>query len=310
MHRLTPHETALKLVSKEPGAVQSQTMKLALKHTLAAIILVLILAAPVAADQFEDAVTAYGEGDYATALRLFRPLGDQGNSRAQNNLGIMYDNGYGAAQDYSEAAKWFRKAADQGNARAQCNLGVMYAKGQGVPQDYVSAYMWFSLSAAQGFQDGLKYRDTVAPHMTPAQIAEAQKLAAAAGASTSQDASQYDKQPIPIGEVPSFDVEVYCRKYAMFSPTTLKFDGEFLPSAFGVCKTTEQASYDALTGKTASVVVAPWDKLPAAVRQHCLTEVSVGEMSSSYVQLVACIFSNTVAQHLFEHRGSAPLRHN
>jgi hypothetical protein len=41
----------------------------------------------------------------------------------------------------------------------------------------------------------------VAQHMTPAQIAEAQKLVAAAGAPTSQDTFQYDKQPIPIGEV-------------------------------------------------------------------------------------------------------------
>jgi len=43
--------------------------------------------------------------------------------------------------------------------------------------DYVRAHMWFSLSAAQGDQDAAKYRDHVAKLMTPAQIAEAQKLA-------------------------------------------------------------------------------------------------------------------------------------
>jgi hypothetical protein len=37
--------------------------------------------------------------------------------------------------------------------------------------------MWFSLSAAQGDKDGAKGRDMVARKMTPAQIAEAQKLA-------------------------------------------------------------------------------------------------------------------------------------
>ena len=32
--------------------------------------------------------------------------------------------------------------AEQGDARAQHNLGLMYANGQGVPQDNVYAYMW------------------------------------------------------------------------------------------------------------------------------------------------------------------------
>jgi uncharacterized protein len=53
----------------------------------------------------------------------------------------------------------------------------MYAKGQGVPQDYVSAHMWYSLAAAEGLTDAAKERDTVAAQMTPAQIAEAQRLA-------------------------------------------------------------------------------------------------------------------------------------
>ena len=116
-------------------------MKLALKHAIAAILLMLSFAAPVAAGPFEDAVAAHGRGDYATALRLWRPL------------------------------------ADQGNAHAQFNLGAMYANGQGVPQDYVRAHMWFNLSAAQGNQGAAKNRDIAARRMTPAQIAEAQKLA-------------------------------------------------------------------------------------------------------------------------------------
>ena len=60
---------------------------------------------------------------------------------------------------------------------AQFNLGAMYANGQGVPQDYVRAHMWFNLSAAQGNQGAAKNRDIAARRMTPAQIAEAQKLA-------------------------------------------------------------------------------------------------------------------------------------
>ena len=34
-----------------------------------------------------------------------------------------------------QAAQWLRKAAEQGNAKAQYNLGEMYHIGQGVRQD-------------------------------------------------------------------------------------------------------------------------------------------------------------------------------
>jgi len=69
--------------------------------------------------------------------------------------------------------------AEAGNAGAQLYLGVMYAKGEGVPQDYVQAHMWFNLAAASGEADDVKSRDLAASKMTPAQIAEAQRLASA-----------------------------------------------------------------------------------------------------------------------------------
>src|ERR1039458_1544534 len=156
---------------------KSQTMKLTLKHAVAAIFLILNFGEPVAADPFEDAKVAYVRGDYATALRLWRSLADQGDASAQSNLGLMYSEGRGAPQDYTEAMKWYRRAADQGLPSAQFNLGKMYRKGNGVPQDYVLAHMWLNLSTAQGYQDAITNRDIVARHMTPAQIAEAQKLA-------------------------------------------------------------------------------------------------------------------------------------
>ena len=130
---------------------------------------------------FQTGWAAYKRGDYATALREFRPLANQGNAGAQNNLGVMYDKGQGVPQDYAEAVKWYRKAAEQGDGGAQYSLGTMYENGQGVPQDYVLAHMWYNLVASQwssGAHDwAVKIRDIVAAKMTPAQIAEAQRLA-------------------------------------------------------------------------------------------------------------------------------------
>ena len=52
----------------------------------------------------------------------YQEAAQQGDTAAQNNLGIMYANGWGVEQDYEEAVKWFQKAAEQGHAEAQDNL--------------------------------------------------------------------------------------------------------------------------------------------------------------------------------------------
>jgi uncharacterized protein len=95
------------------------------RAAFATIVLLLSLAAPVAAGPVEDAVAAYGRREYATVLRLLRPLANQGDADAQMRLGFMYHFGRGVPQDYAEAVKWYRLAADQGNASAQHGLGFL-----------------------------------------------------------------------------------------------------------------------------------------------------------------------------------------
>ena len=192
-------------------------------RVLTAAIFGVVLAAtltPVAAvsGPFEDGLDAYDSGDYATALRLWRPLAEQGNAHAEHALGVMYDEGQGVPQDDAEAVKWYRLAADQGLAEAQYNLGNSYqlgqgvpqddaeavawyrlsaeqglaaaqhnlagryTRGQGVPRDYVQAHMWYSLAASrfppgEDHDKAVQGWDFVTGFMTPAQIAEAQKLA-------------------------------------------------------------------------------------------------------------------------------------
>jgi len=115
-----------------------------------AVLGLLLVTVSASADELSDGVDAYRRGDYAEAIRLWRPLAEQGNASAQNNLGVMYDNGRGVPQDDAETVKWYRLAAKQGIARAQSNLGVMYDNGRGVPQDYAEAVKWYRLAAEQG----------------------------------------------------------------------------------------------------------------------------------------------------------------
>ena len=74
---------------------------------------------------------------------------EQGDPKAQYELGLMYAKGDGVPEDYQEAVKWYRKAAEQGQASAQSKLGGMYYLGQGVPTDYKEAAKWFQLAAEQ-----------------------------------------------------------------------------------------------------------------------------------------------------------------
>ena len=160
-----------------------------------------------------QATAAYERADYPEAVRRLRPAADQGNASAQHNLGYMYAEGKGVPQNYAEAVRWYRLAAEQGHASAQGNLGAMYAEGEGVPQNDLEAVRWYRLAADQGnafaqamlgfnyvlgegvpqnYIEGYKWlnlaaaqradaaagRDLVRGWMTPAQIAEGQKLAA------------------------------------------------------------------------------------------------------------------------------------
>lgn len=103
-----------------------------------------------AEQKFEQGIAAYKRQDYATALKIFSELANQGYADAQNNLGFMYENGQGVAKDYRQALLWYQKAANQGYAVAQQNLGLMYADGLGVAQDFKQARFWFEKAAAQG----------------------------------------------------------------------------------------------------------------------------------------------------------------
>ena len=136
-----------------------------------------MLSLPVAAQDYQKGVEAHDRGDFATALREWRPLAEQGDAKAQFNLGGMYEFGLGVTEDGAEAVKWYRKAAEQGDAKAQIQLALIYDIGMVVPQDYVQAYVWYKLAVTQGDEKAVEGLDFVAKQMTPAQLAEAQRLA-------------------------------------------------------------------------------------------------------------------------------------
>ena len=143
------------------------------------IALVLSLICPVvpAWADFQAGMDAKNRGDFAKALREWRPLAEQGDAQAQFYLGVLYENGDGIPPDYGKAREWYEKSAAQGNANAQFYLGLWSAFGRGGPLDLVQAYMWYSLAAENGHARAALHRNDLAREMKPAQIADAQKRA-------------------------------------------------------------------------------------------------------------------------------------
>ncbi len=132
-----------------------------------------------ASSKHEKGMKNYRPDDAVAAVKELKPLAEQGDARAQFDLGSLYYQGRGVPQDYAEATRWLRKAAEQGNVAAETTLGIIYSQGlQGViEKDYPQALMWFIFAASQGDSEAKELRDDLAMKMTPVQVGEAQKLA-------------------------------------------------------------------------------------------------------------------------------------
>ena len=140
-----------------------------LQFPIALVLSLVCLVVPAWAD-YQAGMDANNRGDYATALREWRPLAEQGDARAQFDLGLLYENGDGVPRDYAKAHQWYEKSAAQGGAKAQFYLGMQCAFGEGVPLDLVQAHMWYSLAAGNGHAAATVYRDDLARQMTPARL--------------------------------------------------------------------------------------------------------------------------------------------
>lgn len=87
--------------------------------------------------------TASDRSNYATALKIWLPLAQQGDRQAQTYVGQIYEKGLGLAPDYTVAAHWYQQAAAQGDSTAQLSLGYLYEQGLGVEKNLITALNWY-----------------------------------------------------------------------------------------------------------------------------------------------------------------------
>ena len=135
-----------------------------MKHIQRAILCLALISGSALGGPFEAGLSALDREHYATAMRAWLKLANEGAAEAQNNIGHLYEQGFGVSQNYTEAMNWYRKAADQGLAEAQHNMGMLYYHGYGVAENQRTAASWFKRAALQDLVDaeymlGLAYHE-------------------------------------------------------------------------------------------------------------------------------------------------------
>ena len=122
----------------------------ALAIIAAAVAPALWFAPPVSGAGFDEGWRAYQQGNFAVALREWSALANAGNSRAQFNLGVLFDEGRGVEESRGTAIDWWQKAAGNGHKQAQHNLGLAYLFGRGVAKDFDKAVGYFKQASTRG----------------------------------------------------------------------------------------------------------------------------------------------------------------
>ena len=98
-------------------------------------------------------ICCYSSVAFSATFEEIKLAAEQGDAKAQLDLGFIYAQGSGVQQDYQKAREWYEKAAAQGLPEAQLNLGILYDQGLGVRQDYQKAREWYEKAAAQGLPE-------------------------------------------------------------------------------------------------------------------------------------------------------------
>jgi TPR repeat protein len=121
--------------------------------------------------QLAEVQRAYRAGQYADALKLARPLADEGNAGAQLVLGEAYADGRGVVRDVREAEKWLELSSERGNIDATTRLGSLFA----AMGNRNGAYMWYGCAAKLGSGSARAEQARLASSLQPSELTQAEQ---------------------------------------------------------------------------------------------------------------------------------------
>lgn len=146
-----------------------------------------------------NALRRFGPSGYSGAARLYKRAADGGYAPAQNNLGVMYEEGLGVPKDDKVAARWYRLAAEQGEAHAQHSLGILLLAGRGLSEDRSTGLRWLEKAAdrrhAGACADLLRLSQTGQHHAGAIDVARWRRCADVRKASATRSSANPNPKP-------------------------------------------------------------------------------------------------------------------
>ena len=100
-------------------------------------------------DFYQLGLDAENSGDYNSAIDFYlKALEENNNADVNFKLGWCY----ASINDYVKAYPYYLKAANLGNTRAMNNISVLFFNGQGVSQNYAKGREWIEQAANNGYE--------------------------------------------------------------------------------------------------------------------------------------------------------------
>jgi DNA-binding transcriptional MerR regulator len=143
--RLAKQEQQLQQLEKQVEQLREQKQSPGLSQARTKQFDARSVAPPNTTGTYEDGRATYDGGDHPGALKLWRPLAESGNTKAQVMLGMMYMMGDGVLPDYATGRKWLERAAEQGDADARGMLGNLKLMEMVLPADFIPAVLWSNM---------------------------------------------------------------------------------------------------------------------------------------------------------------------
>jgi len=80
---------------------------------------------------------------YEKSLKWYEIAGFNGDTRSQNELGLMYSNGLGTEKNQTKATEWYLKAAESGWGGAYVVVANRYLNGTGIDRNCKKSIYWY-----------------------------------------------------------------------------------------------------------------------------------------------------------------------
>ena len=101
--------------------------------------------------ELNDGILAFATHEHTEAIRLLRPLAENGQPLAQLLLGRIYVHSNSVTRDCGSGVSWLIRASDLGNAEAAFELADLYKRGHCVAPNESIALNWYIKAAEEGY---------------------------------------------------------------------------------------------------------------------------------------------------------------